>query len=103
MGLGNAGIDAFRAFLQYAEKGYFDVPLETVRAFGSDFEESVAQFLQRAGYEVHSQVGMAGFFIDLGILHPDQPDRYLCGIECDGAAYHEARSARDRDRLRQFL
>ena len=27
--------------------------------------------------------------------------RYLLGIECDGASYHSARSARDRDRLRQ--
>src|SRR5690606_3096245 len=25
----------------------------------------------------------------------------LLGIECDGASYHSARSARDRDRLRQ--
>ena len=102
-GPGKAGINAFREFLQYAEKGYFDVPLETARPFGSDFEESVAQFLQRAGYEVHPQVGMAGFFIDLGILDPDQPERYLCGIECDGATYHSSRSARDRDRLRHDI
>ena len=25
----------------------------------------------------------------------------MLGIECDGAKYHSARSARDRDRLRQ--
>src|SRR3546814_6966871 len=29
--------------------------------------------------------------------------RYLLGIECDGASYHSARSARDRDRLRQSV
>lgn len=29
------------------------------------------------------------------------PGRYLCGIECDGAAYHSSETARDRDRLRQ--
>lgn len=27
----------------------------------------------------------------------------MLGIECDGAAYHSARSARDRDRLRQTI
>jgi very-short-patch-repair endonuclease len=27
----------------------------------------------------------------------------LLGIECDGAAYHSAKSARDRDRLRQEI
>lgn len=26
---------------------------------------------------------------------------FLCGIECDGVAYHESETARDRDRLRQ--
>jgi hypothetical protein len=37
----------------------------------------------------------------LGVIHPDNPGQFLLGIECDGAAYHSARSARDRDRLRQ--
>jgi len=100
---GNAGVTAFREFLQYAEKGWFDVPEPTRRDYGSEFEESVALFLTQHGYEVHPQVGMAGFFIDLGILHPDDPYRYLCGVECDGATYHSSRSARDRDRLRQAI
>ena len=39
--------------------------------------------------------------MDLVIVDPEHPGRYLFGIECDGAAYHSAQSARDRDRLRQ--
>lgn len=46
---------------------------------------------------------MAGYRIDLGVVDPDQPGRYCLGIECDGASYHSARSARDRDRLRQAV
>ena len=46
-------------------------------------------------------MGSAGFFIDLAIRDPERRGRYLLGIECDGATYHSARSARDRDRLRQ--
>lgn len=38
-------------------------------------------------------------FIDLAVSDPDRPGRYFLGIECDGAAYHDALSARDRDRL----
>ncbi|MCD8509726.1 MAG: DUF3320 domain-containing protein [Bacillus sp. (in: Bacteria)] len=57
--------------------------------------------MENVGYQVAPQVGSAGFFIDLAIVNPDAPGRYLLGIECDGAAYHSARSARDRDRLRQ--
>ncbi|RYY83807.1 MAG: DUF3320 domain-containing protein, partial [Chitinophagaceae bacterium] len=53
------------------------------------------------GYTVRQQVGSQGFYIDLAIVDPVHPGRYLLGIECDGAGYHSARSARDRDRLRQ--
>jgi hypothetical protein len=48
-------------------------------------------------------VGLAGFFIDLAVADAERPGRYLVGIECDGASYHGARSARDRDRLRQSV
>lgn len=97
------GTVALREFLQYAEKGYFDVPTPTPKTFDSDFEESVAEFLRSRSLTVHPQVGMAGFYIDLGIIDPAKPSRYLLGVECDGATYHSSRSARDRDRLRQEI
>ena len=97
------GVVAFKEFLQFAEKGYFDVPRPTHRTFDSDFEESVADFLHRRDFRVHPQVGMAGFFVDLGVLHPSDEGRYMLGIECDGATYHSSRSARDRDRIRQEI
>ena len=53
--------------------------------------------------EVHRQVGTTGFIIDLAIVDPVKPGRYLLGIECDGATYHSSRSARDRDRLRETV
>jgi hypothetical protein len=34
------------------------------------------------------------------VIDPEFPGRYLLGIECDGANYHRARTARDRDKLR---
>jgi very-short-patch-repair endonuclease len=97
------GVVALKQFLQYAEKGYLDVPARTDKPFDSDFEESVANFLIQHGYQVHPQVGMAGFYIDLGVLHPANAARYALGIECDGATYHSSRSARDRDRIRQQI
>ena len=57
--------------------------------------------LHDAGFRCEPQVGVAGFFIDLAVIDPGTPGRYLMGIECDGASYHSAKSARDRDRLRQ--
>ena len=39
----------------------------------------------------------------MAICHPQYNGRYAIGIECDGAAYHSARNARERDRLRQAV
>ena len=98
---GARGVEALKTFLQYAETGILDVPRPTGQEADSPFEEVVAEALRAQGHDVHHQVGSAGFFIDLAVVDPHQPGRYLLGIECDGASYHSARSARDRDRLRQ--
>ncbi len=39
----------------------------------------------------------------MAVADDQVPGRYLVGIECDGASYHSARSARERDRLRQAV
>lgn len=68
----------------------------------SPFEEDVATAIRSLGYLADPQVGTAGFRIDLGVRHPDRPGQYLLAVECDGAAYHAALWARERDRLRQM-
>jgi restriction endonuclease-like protein/uncharacterized protein DUF3320 len=35
------------------------------------------------------------------VRHPDNPGAYILAVECDGATYHSALWARERDRLRQ--
>ncbi len=95
------GVKAFKTFLKYAGTGILDIPQATGKEADSPFEEAVCKQLESQGYVVHKQVGSNGFFIDLAIEDPQKPGRYIIGIECDGAAYHSSRSARDRDRLRQ--
>ena len=50
-----------------------------------------------------TQVGCSGFRIDMAVKHPTQSGKFAIGIECDGAAYHSSRTARERDRLRQTV
>ena len=97
------GVFALKLFLQYARTGRLDVARQTGRDHDSVLEEQIGRALQDRGHQVHPQVGIAGFFIDLAIADTERPGRYLLGIECDGAAYHSSRSARDRDRLRQAV
>lgn len=98
------GVQALRDFLSYCETGVLHkIERDTGRAPDSDFEIAVMASLSKEGFECIPQVGVAGFFIDVAVVDPGNPGRYLMGIECDGATYHSAKSARDRDRLRQTI
>ena len=100
---GSPGVRALKTFLAYAESGNLptDVPIESGRDVDSPFQTQVVSKLRSLDYEAHDEIASGGKFVDIGIVDPDRPGRYLLGIECDGAAYHSSRSARDRDRLRE--
>ena len=95
------GARILKRFLQYAETGLLEEQVSTSQDADSPFEETVAAAMEGFGYKVDKQVGSAGFKIDLAVRHPDQPGRYMLAVECDGATYHRALWARERDRLRQ--
>ncbi len=97
------GVRALKQYLTFARSGILDNSFGTSDQATNDFEKSVGAVLKEKGLEVVPQVGVAGFFIDLGVVHPTKAKAYLLGIECDGASYHSGRSARDRDRLRQEI
>lgn len=97
------GVASLKLFLRFAETGKLDYNKITDREADSIFEEQVADAIRAKGYDVKMQIGIAGFFIDLAVVHPEMPGRFVLGIECDGANYHSSRSARDRDRLRQAV
>ena len=95
------GVVAFKEYLHFAEHGQLQGASMPRGNHDSDFEASVCRALRNRGWEVHAQVGCAGFSVDLAVVDPRSPGRYLLGIECDGATYHSSPTARDRDRLRQ--
>jgi very-short-patch-repair endonuclease len=95
------GMRVLKRYLEYAESRGRAVVEKIGSEADSDFEVEVADRLKARGYGVEVQVGVSGFKIDLGIRHPDHPERFLAGVECDGARYHSSKSARDRDRLRE--
>lgn len=100
------GVHHLRTFLDFAKRGHVAFAEETCRATGeveSFFEQSVLDELTKRSWRVDAQVGCSGYRIDLAVRDPDAPGRYILGVECDGANYHSAKSARDRDRLRQAV
>lgn len=101
-----AGVRDLIAYLEFAERGpraLTEASAPTGQGADSPFETEVAAALRERGWEVHLQVGCSGYRIDMAIVDPRAPGRYMLGVECDGRAYHSGATARDRDRLRQLV
>jgi len=93
-------------FIEFADRGPRAIAEAVKGSMGgadSPFEEAVTRELRQRGWTVVPQVGVSRFRIDLGIVHPDHPGDYLLGVECDGATYHSAATARDRDKIRAAI
>ncbi len=100
------GVRDLKAFLDYADKGPGVLAAGDADSTGpseNPFEEAVAEALRSKGWEVRTQIGVSGYRVDLGVVHPDYAGCYLAGIECDGARYHSSATARDRDKIRQGI
>lgn len=97
------GLRALKSFLKYSETKMLDTRYDSDDELNTEFEDSLYEFLRSHNYEVHKQVGCAGFRIDLAVVDPEETGKYLVGIECDGETYHTSPVARDRDRLRQQI
>lgn len=92
-----------RNYLDFAARGR--VALGSTIIAGTDdaqkpYEDEVRKAIESLGYKTVSQVGTAGYRVDIGVVHPSKPGTFLLGVECDGVAYSSAKTARDRDRLR---
>lgn len=101
-----AGVKDLKHYLEFAIGGAKAlVASSSPTGLGPDspFEVAVATMLRDKGWIVHTQVGCSGYRIDMAVVDPRAPGRYLLGIECDGASYHSSSTARDRDRLRQHV
>ena len=99
----NVNINHLRGYLDFAERGM--AALTPITA-GEGEPESPFEV---AVLDVGARLGLPGRTTGrpcrVSNRHGHQasraPGHWLLGIECDGAAYHSSRTARDRDRLRQ--
>jgi very-short-patch-repair endonuclease len=96
------GVELLRLYLEYAASRGKHLGQERRSEFQVNaFEQDVADALSVKGVSLLPQWGASHYRIDLVAQHPRRPGRFVLAIECDGATYHSAQTARDRDRLRQ--
>ena len=95
------GVSDLRKFLLFAKNNIKTLTLSDVRERSEsiDISEDIAERLRELGYKVNTSVGVSDFKLDLAVVHPEIPDRYILGIFCGGSSTQKARSASDRDIL----
>lgn len=100
----NSSVLHLKRYLDFARRGINALAIELPEGSGdaeSPFEEEVIRVIRSLGYDAIPQVGVAHYRVDVGVKDPRNPGSFILGVECDGAAYHSSKVARDRDRLRQ--
>ncbi len=96
------GVELLRLFLQFAASGGKNLGDKGASGVGMNaFEADIYDCLTARGVPLIPQYGASGYRLDFAAQHPTQPGQFVLAIECDGASYHSAPTARDRDRLRQ--
>ncbi|MFA5350203.1 MAG: DUF3320 domain-containing protein [Candidatus Omnitrophota bacterium] len=103
--LNTEGVRHLYHYLDYAERGREALSILDVNLGDAEslFEEEVINEVRALGFDAISQVGCSGFRVDIGVVDPAHPGCFILGIECDGATYHSAYTARERDRIRQAV
>lgn len=100
---GVADLKAYLDFALHGTRAIVEQATPTGREPDSPFEVQVIEALRSRNWRVVPQFGVSGYRIDIAVINPHAPGKFLLGVECDGATYHSAPSARDRDRLRQLV
>ncbi|RIY37798.1 DUF4011 domain-containing protein [Psittacicella gerlachiana] len=101
-----SGVNDLRSFLKYAQTGVLEQ--NSPRVLGKE-RLSTANYISHSlmtelgtQYTISTEVGSASYRIDMAFA-PLGNSTYILGLETDGQMYAEAKSARDRDRLRAMV
>lgn len=98
------GARMLRAYLEFALYGSSSLMHSTKRRSitkaDDPFIDHIAGLLTAHGYAIDKGVGYSEYTIDIAVRHPNRPNCYVLGVECDGDDYAQERIARDRDHLR---
>jgi very-short-patch-repair endonuclease len=95
----STGTLRLRDYLDYAERGPAALPATTATAVPAarPFEQVVRAALEAEGVQCVPQVGVGGYRVDIAVRHPQDPERFVLAVECDGPTYFTAPACRDRD------
>lgn len=93
------GVAGLKGFLEFAQKGSSVLAVRAASATrsGHNIERLIAEHINDAGYSTRCNIGCSEYKVDIGVIDPDDPSRYILGIMCDGNSYAMAKTASDRN------
>ena len=98
------GLAGLKAFLEFAARGISSLPdIDRKNEMSEGVVEVIAKRIRNLGYTVHTNIGCSGYHVDIGIIHPDNPDAYLLGILCDSINYQNGGTALDRNNTQEAV
>ena len=95
-----AGVAALKEFMQFAASNQLYGTEESAvsRSKTTDgIADAICSAIKEQGYETDRSIGESAYKIDIGVVDPKDPEKYLLGILLDGAGYGAAKTTRDRE------
>lgn len=94
------GVEALKNFLEYASGKKMKLNEDVIKTnyeTKSNISTKIVKYLKSKGYDCDKSVGTSKYRIDVGIIDPNNKDKYILGILLDGNNYKNAHSTRDRE------
>ena len=95
------GVAALKEFLEFAAGKELAETESSATPIDENLSQGIVQTICEAlyshGYKTDHFIGESAFKIDIGVVDPKDPERYLLGILLDGTGYNSAKTTRDRE------
>ena len=95
------GVRAFHDFLEFTERldtaGQPETSAPSADYSRSGIVQRICSVLADNGYAGVADIGSSDFHIDIGVLNPYEPSKYLLGILLDGDTYKQTQNTHDRE------
>lgn len=91
------GVRALKDFLDYAGGKALALGSAEKEANKKNVAAAVCEELKKRGYDTELSVGHSEYRVDVGVIDPENSERYILGILLDGESYAAAKTVRDRE------
>lgn len=91
------GVKGLKNFLTFAKTGRLPLHNSQIKPQETDIADIIAKELRKKGYSVDTHVGRSAFKIDIAVIDPSDPEKYILGILCDSTTFYQTKTERERE------